>query len=260
MTRRIKGIQLYKKLPKNTEGRDLYVTDIHGHFSLLRELLKRANFDESKDRLLIGGDLVDRGPESAEVALWLTYSWVYSVRGNHDQMAIDYSEQGGNYNYIQNGGMWFIKLMEEDDDLAFDIADKFRHLPIAMEVEGKGGERFGFVHAECPLRDWDAFVDFLENEKDQDEILYTTTDAMWKRTRIEELDTRTVKNIDKIFVGHTSVSKPASLGNTFYMDTCAFSENGCMTLVDINSERVWTLSMKQLMKLKNRSDSCLEKI
>ncbi|WP_240622171.1 metallophosphoesterase [Achromobacter mucicolens] len=59
----------------NTKGRDLAVGDIHGHFGRLDAALAATRFSPEKDRLFAVGDLVDRGPESAEVLVWLKRPW-----------------------------------------------------------------------------------------------------------------------------------------------------------------------------------------
>lgn len=53
------------RLPRNTRGRDLIITDPHGAYDLVWVAMKAANFDPSCDRLLVGGDLIDRGAGSA---------------------------------------------------------------------------------------------------------------------------------------------------------------------------------------------------
>ena len=74
---------------KNEQGRDFLVGDIHGMFSKLDEILHDLCFNITVDRLFSVGDMVDRGPESYDVLKWLAASWFHSVRGNHEQMAID---------------------------------------------------------------------------------------------------------------------------------------------------------------------------
>ena len=55
----------------NTAGRDFGVGDIHGYFTKLQAALDAIGFNPAVDRLFSVGDLVDRGPESAEVDTWL---------------------------------------------------------------------------------------------------------------------------------------------------------------------------------------------
>lgn len=62
------------------------IGDIQGCFRTFERLLERIDFDPSRDRLLLVGDLVNRGPHSAEVLRWAMRNErsVRAVLGNHD--------------------------------------------------------------------------------------------------------------------------------------------------------------------------------
>jgi hypothetical protein len=79
------------RLARNARGRDLIVGDIHGHFTKLAAALEAIGFDDSIDRLISVGDLVDRGPESLLALGWLAKPWFHAVRGNHEDMLCMYS-------------------------------------------------------------------------------------------------------------------------------------------------------------------------
>ena len=62
------------------------IGDIQGCFRTLKRLLKKIAFNPSKDKILLVGDLVNRGPQSIEVLRW-AYDMdgsVQTVLGNHD--------------------------------------------------------------------------------------------------------------------------------------------------------------------------------
>jgi bis(5'-nucleosyl)-tetraphosphatase (symmetrical) len=60
--------------------------DIQGCFESLQALLGRLDFDPRHDRLVLAGDLVNRGPRSLDVLRWVAAhrSRVDFVLGNHD--------------------------------------------------------------------------------------------------------------------------------------------------------------------------------
>ena len=75
--------------------RTIIVGDIHGCYREFITLLKKARYHSRTDRLILLGDLVDRGPMSYEMVRWVI-RWkkkhpdnFFLIRGNHEQMWID---------------------------------------------------------------------------------------------------------------------------------------------------------------------------
>ncbi|HEY8515907.1 MAG TPA: symmetrical bis(5'-nucleosyl)-tetraphosphatase [Candidatus Binatia bacterium] len=62
------------------------IGDIQGCWGTLQRLLERIEFDAARDRLLLVGDLVNRGPKSLEVLRWAMRNErsVVTVLGNHE--------------------------------------------------------------------------------------------------------------------------------------------------------------------------------
>lgn len=62
------------------------IGDVQGCFRTLGKLLRRVRFDERADRVVLVGDLVNRGPDSLGVLRWAMErpGVVESVLGNHD--------------------------------------------------------------------------------------------------------------------------------------------------------------------------------
>jgi serine/threonine protein phosphatase 1 len=247
MLSRIAGIPLVKRLPVNPVGRDLVATDVHGCFSLLEAAMRRADFDPQKDRLFLVGDMVDRGPESDQVVNWLRRPYVHAVRGNHDQMIIDAGRTGDTEFLEDHGALWFKHLLNRGNySEIFELVDELTHLPLAIEVADRLGRRYGLVHAECPFPSWTRFTQTLEHETDPDRLHNTIMAALWSRTRIKYRDHSVISDIDEILVGHSVVSAPSTLGNTRYLDTGACYEGGHLTLTDITSGHVWTISFQEI--------------
>ena len=76
------------------------VGDLHGCFACLMAALRERRFDPYQDLLLSVGDLIDRGPQSAQCLDLLRYRWVCAVRGNHEQMALEALAGGGAYRLL----------------------------------------------------------------------------------------------------------------------------------------------------------------
>src|SRR5687768_15137670 len=62
------------------------IGDIQGCYRTLKRLLKRIDFNPKNDRILLVGDLVNRGPNSLDVLRWACDlgTHVTTVLGNHD--------------------------------------------------------------------------------------------------------------------------------------------------------------------------------
>lgn len=219
---------MIKHFDKNENGRDFVVGDIHGCFDLLRDKLKEINFDTKTDRLFSVGDLVDRGDKSAECVKWLNKSWFHAVRGNHEQMAIDYALGScDKYGYIRNGGQWFIDLPECDQILFKFI---FERLPIVIEIETNNG-LVGIVHAEQPFNSWTKLRERLSDDSGVKRSIIEC--CLWDRTRFEQQDKSVIDGVYRVYCGHTPTNTPVELGNVMYIDTGAVF-CGNLTVLQIN--------------------------
>ena len=65
----------------------LVIGDVHGCLDQLKELLK--DVDRSKTRVILCGDLIDRGPNSIGVIDYVRENNIECVLGNHELMFID---------------------------------------------------------------------------------------------------------------------------------------------------------------------------
>ncbi len=213
----------------NENGRDFVVGDIHGCFTELENQLDKINFNKETDRLFSVGDMVDRGLESERCLEFLGETWFHAVKGNHEQMAIEYFESGSQYDsfsYAFNGGSWFIEKSKEEQK---KYADIFNLLPIAIEVETKNG-LIGIVHADCPTESWSKLDEALTNEfKDSFENM-----CLWNRTRIQTRNCMGVKDVFKVYVGHTPVNTVTAFSNVYCIDTGAVFKGGKLTILQIN--------------------------
>jgi len=215
-----------QRLSANRLGRDFVVGDVHGCFDKLTAELKNLNFDCETDRLFSVGDLVDRGPDSAAVTEWLTQPWFYAVRGNHEQMALDYLVGDlDSDDYQKYGGAWFLELSFQEQR---KIAAQFDALPVVLEVTTSSG-LVGIVHADCPFASWAELIAELNG----DDALLVADTCLYSRERITANDESGVAGLAKMFVGHTPVQRSILLGNVHYIDTGAvFGNRLTVTQID----------------------------
>lgn len=90
--------------------RTLVISDIHGELQLFDELLQKAQYDSDRDRLILLGDYVDRGPDSKGVldrVVELKSRGAIVLRGNHDAMmlAAAVDEPGARERWGRNGAI-----------------------------------------------------------------------------------------------------------------------------------------------------------
>ena len=221
---------LIKRFERNTAGRDLAVGDIRGHFSKLQAALDAAGFDPAVDRLFSVGDLVDRGPECRDVLDWLDKPWFHAVRGNHDDYVCRFDTCDVD-NWVYNGGIWFLGMQFDEQQL---FADRFRDLPIAIEVETANG-LVGIVHADCAYPSWFDFQFALTGVTDGKQLKNIKNTAMWSRRRITDEDCSGVKDVLAVVCGHTPNNEPVALGNVYHIDTGGWHPSGRFTLLELGS-------------------------
>ena len=140
------------------------VSDVHGHYTLLREALDRAGFDkDNEDHLLICcGDYFDRGNENVEVLRFFErLQHKVLLRGNHEDLLLKLLQTGKvlPHHYI-NGTMrtlenFFGKYAIDPVDDTIDFSGKTRIVDRICEfientVDYYETENYVFVHGWLP--------------------------------------------------------------------------------------------------------------
>ena len=108
------------------------VGDVHGRASQLKALISNLDYDPLSDRIILLGDLIDRGEDSPGVVNYALELQAESpnfvcLRGNHEQMLLDLIEYGDLLWLVpENGGSLTIaqygcKYNEETSTLSLQI-------------------------------------------------------------------------------------------------------------------------------------------
>ena len=231
-----------QRLPVNTRGRDFVVGDLHGHRAAFESLLKEARFDPAQDRVFSVGDLVDRGPDSFQTLCLLQAPWFFAVRGNHEDMLLDFALAGHGYGrptsdhpFLHNGGRWFLEMTPEQDALwRDDLLPRTALLPHILVV-GEGATRFQIVHAELDgvaqrLTDTnlDAPLTDLNQAHDQEFIEgfdgfgHQRMRFLWGRALIHHKGVLPAPlGLSPTFCGHTPARRVLTQGGHIFVDTGA---------------------------------------
>ena len=127
------------------QGSNVWVIgDVHGYFGTLEALVERLALG-GNDAIVMLGDLIDRGPTSADIVNHVrTTSNIHSIRGNHEQMMIEGFDDALFFKdlnveariWYHNGGIntessYIAKYGNDDDacDRASDDVEWMRQLP-----------------------------------------------------------------------------------------------------------------------------------
>jgi serine/threonine protein phosphatase 1 len=201
------------RLDQNHLGRDFAVSDVHGCFALLHTALNMLEFDPTCDRLLCGGDMIDRGPQSHRVLQFLDLPFVHCVKGNHEDLFCSLDPYNlrslARLNY--NGLKWAEKLTNEQVET---LQQRLQTLPTAIEVQTAIGP-IGMLHAEVPAgMHWSRFCENIEAGESA-----TIESALNGRQRFKAKDITGVPGIQRVFVGHSVVwHGPEVFGNVYAID------------------------------------------
>lgn len=267
--------EVFQRLSLNERGRDFVVGDLHGHLNQLKMLLAGVRFDPANDRLICVGDLVDHGPQSAELVLFLGIEgrdWFFSVRGNHDGMMLAAMDGNTDAYWVwqrENGGSWWAGTSSHERQKILQVVAS---LPLAIEVPMMDGRSFGVVHAQVPPgRAWNDLRNVRDNiglitddhsEDDSIEMVWGRSRIVaaaaacrarhyWtrpadRRARIDKLVTA-IEGIDLVIHGHSVLAKyrqPVQFANMMWIDTGVYFKTSILSMVEPLTGAAWRATRK----------------
>lgn len=140
----------------------LVIGDIHGCYKAFRKILTEANFKPAKDQLWLTGDLVNRGPDSAEVVRYVMDlgDRAKVVLGNHDLHLLAVAAGVSKPKRKDNSQL----LLEASD--SYQMIDWLSSRPMAIVNEKHD---FLLVHA-CVHKNW-SITDTLARAGEIEKVL-----------------------------------------------------------------------------------------
>lgn len=229
-------------LPKVPDGTRYYVIgDIHGRLDLYNALVKAIDADDASrpemdTHVILLGDLVDRGPESAGVIArtreWQSRRAVRVLAGNHEEMFLESFEKPEVLrHFLKHGG--------RDTILSYGISRKQFN---AMTIE----ELFNLLPQIVPQADRDYVASFEEMIIAGDYLFVHAgidptapieaqkrRDMLWIRERFLNHE----GPLEKVVVhGHTIFEKVMDCGNRIGIDTGAF-RSGVLTALVLEADQ-----------------------
>jgi serine/threonine protein phosphatase 1 len=121
----------------NPSSRRLIIGDVHGHYDGLMSLLD-AIAPSAGDQLYFLGDLVDRGPRSADVVEFVKSNGHHCLLGNHEQLLLDSFPEGRVYTpalhaWLYSGGRATLNSYP-DSQLLIEHLEWIAELPTYLDL------------------------------------------------------------------------------------------------------------------------------
>jgi len=248
--RRWKKEEPVARIARIPEGERVYaIGDVHGRLDLLKSLLLQIETDSmrrghARTHIVFLGDLIDRGPESAQVIEFLigyrpAFRSLHYVAGNHEECFLDVINgssatemawfQFGGYETMKSYGVAERAVIARGAVLQQELADRVPQSHIDFLTKFVDQVRIGdylFVHA--GIRPGQP----LERQSPQD--------MRWIRDEFLEDDT------DHGFVvvhGHSISRAPVVRGNRIGIDTGAY-RSGRLTALGLEGDESWFLTTR----------------
>ena len=234
--------------------RILVIGDIHGHYKKFMSLYKKLNVTDD-DLVIFLGDYIDRGPEGENIYMleWIMREAekdnIIALRGNHEQMMIDFFE-ANDVNWLFNSGdktgRELKDKMKDNPNLLSKVLLFADSLLLYHRMNIKGKDYF-FCHAgvdpEVSLDKQKAEAllwireEFFEHYKGDSIIVVGHTplpllkpEGSLERWRRDYKEILSVKNIKPQWRRN---------GKILMMDTGSYFINGCISCMDMLSGKIW---------------------
>ncbi len=186
------------------------IGDIHGCIDKLTELMEKIDIDFEHDLLIFIGDYIDRGPNSYEVVKYLInlkkeHPNIIFLRGNHEDMLMQFLSGADRYTYLINGGQ---KTLES-----------YLEIVTSSDIDPIPPDHFNFFNSLLNYYETDDYIFVHAGLRPGIPLAsQKTEDLLWIREKF------IFSNYDfdkKIIFGHTPFLSPMVQPNKIGIDTGA---------------------------------------
>lgn len=103
------------------KSRTIIVGDIHGCIDEFEELVQTLKYNKKSDRLILLGDLIDRGPNSLAVVQKARKMDLECVMGNHEHKFLKWWKSSGTRVDVYDRNDYYSKFTDEDVNYIFQM-------------------------------------------------------------------------------------------------------------------------------------------
>ena len=179
------------------------MSDIHGDLKAFLKLLKKIDFKEGEDFLIVNGDVVDRGEHGIEI-LTMVKRMVENgsaimLKGNHELFAQMYMEEKlTERDWILFSGEATLRdLKKLDDKKKEELLEFIKQMPLYLEKDIYPFGNTVITHSglmeDCLITKPDGSIDVVSSidsaiEKDEYQLLISADIHYWEHEKRSKLD------------------------------------------------------------------------
>jgi bis(5'-nucleosyl)-tetraphosphatase (symmetrical) len=108
--------------------RTIIVGDIHGCIEEFEELIRTLSYNKDSDRMILLGDLIDRGPNSLAVVQKARRMRLECVMGNHEYKFLKWHKNAGTRMDVYDKKDYYTQFTEDDINYIF-------HMPTYIKLD-----------------------------------------------------------------------------------------------------------------------------
>ncbi|PAV30557.1 hypothetical protein CIL05_05505 [Virgibacillus profundi] len=221
--------------------RIFFISDIHGNFCAFQKLIDHVKFDPKKDKLVIGGDMINRGPRSAQMLQWAKeYSnnhphTIHIIAGNHEEMMIWFMKELSPI-WMEFGGDETIESFKKvyGSENGWDIAENYaawlETLPLIYE-----DEYAIYTHAGIDI--------YAEKDNQPRDIIWMNKSDL---SQMKKENVNKWANGKLIYRGHNPASAVYKEGQFIHSDLGSGvfeNERAALALVEVKKHRYFCCTM-----------------
>jgi len=146
-----------------TSKRTIIVGDIHGCIDEFKELVNALSYNKETDRLILLGDLIDRGPDSVGVVAKAREMDLECVMGNHEHAFLKWYKSTGSQGDVYTKRDHYTKFSDADVNYIHRMSS-YIHIPEQNIVIAHAGLRGG-IPLQHQRKDDLYYIRYMDSDK-----------------------------------------------------------------------------------------------